>query len=109
MTEKVELHHADIAASTQLEVRDIEQWCAFSTYGPGQLHGNLFGRRVQDDRCNLKRRRELDSRNLKRARDKHGRLLRRRELDGRRFEVRHELQSGNGKRRRAADGRPLLL
>jgi hypothetical protein len=68
LADQIQLHHADVAAFTKLQIRDFEHGrsltCARDITRP--LHENLLGIRIQNNGGNLKRRRKLDRTNLTR-------------------------------------------
>ena len=65
----VELHHADLAISGELDIRDLEHRSTLDGAGTRarQLHRNILRRGIQNDRRDLERRRELDGRDLETA------------------------------------------
>ena len=70
-SDQIQLHHADVAAFAELQIRYLEHWRSFACAwaATGQLYENLLGTRIQGNGRNLKRRRKLDRVNL--ARDCH--------------------------------------
>ena len=54
LTAQVKLHHSNFTAGAKLQVGDIEHWRALDRPRSGQLHGHLFGGRVEHDGGDLK-------------------------------------------------------
>ena len=59
---QIQLHHHDLSAFVQLEIRNLEHWRALDGAGPGtwQLDDNLLRIGIQRNRSNFESWRELN-------------------------------------------------
>ena len=89
------VHTPDVDVAARYAGLVLEHRGATLGYATRQLHRDVFRTRIQDDRRNFKRRRELYRRDLERTGDQDRGLSRlgRRNLKRRRFKIRDELQS----------------
>src|SRR2546429_536311 len=113
VTEQVQLHHSDLAAASQLQIRNLEHRRAlyWRTTSARHLHRHLLRIRIEHKRRNLERWLEFDGRDLEWSNylDRSLSLLRGRQLKRCGREVGNQMQTSHSERGRSNDGWALLL